>query len=61
MKLLKLIKLKVKTTFIGTEAFISINKIRDVNVLVTGNTKNPGIYTLTGNSNILHAYLHQAV
>ena len=26
-----------------------------MNVLVTGNAKNPGIYTLTGNSNILHA------
>ena len=51
----KIIKLKVNTTFIGTEAFISLDKIRDVNILVTGNTKNPGIYTLTGNSNVLHA------
>ena len=24
-------------------------------MLITGNAKNPGIYTLTGNSNILHA------
>ena len=24
-------------------------------MLVTGNAENPGIYTLTGNSNILHA------
>lgn len=51
----KIIKLKIKTTFIGTEAYISLDKIRDVNVLVTGNAKNPGIYTLTGNSNVLHA------
>ena len=51
----KIIKSKVNTTFIGTEAFISLDKIRDVNVLVTGNAKNPGIYTLTGNSNVLHA------
>ncbi len=51
----KIIKREVSTTFIGTEAFISLDKIRDVNVLVTGNTKNPGIYTLTGNSNVLHA------
>ena len=51
----KIIKLEVSTTFIGTESFISLDKIRDVNVLVTGNTKNPGIYTLTGNSNVLHA------
>ena len=39
----------------GTEAFISLSSIRDVNILVTGNAKNPGIYTLTGNSNILQA------
>lgn len=49
------IKSKVNSAFIGTEAFISLSEIRDVNILVTGNAKNPGIYTLTGNSNILHA------
>ena len=51
----QLIKSKVKSTFIGTEAFVSLTEIRDVNILVTGNAQNPGIYTLTGNSNILHA------
>ena len=50
-----LIKSKINSVYIGTEAFISLSEIRDVNVLVTGNAKNPGIYTLTGNSNILHA------
>ena len=50
-----LIKSKVNSAYIGTDAFISLDEIRDVNVLVTGNAKNPGIYTLTGNSNILHA------
>ncbi len=50
-----LIRLKINQSFIGTEAFISLDRIRDVNILVTGNTTNPGIYTLTGNSNILHA------
>ena len=50
-----LIKLRVSNTFIGSEAFISLGRIRDVNILVTGNAKSPGIYTLTGNSNILHA------
>lgn len=50
-----IIKSKIKSTFIGTEAFITLKEIRDVNVLITGNAKNPGIYTLTGNSNILHA------
>ena len=51
----QLIKSKVNTSLIGNEAFISLTKIRDVNILVTGNAENPGIYTLTGNSNILHA------
>jgi polysaccharide biosynthesis/export protein len=50
-----LIKFKVNSAFIGTEAFINLSEIRDVNILVTGNAQNPGIYTLTGNSNILHA------
>lgn len=49
------IKSKVKSTYIGTEALITLKEIRDINVLITGNAKNPGIYTLTGNSNILHA------
>ncbi|MDB4661736.1 SLBB domain-containing protein [Gammaproteobacteria bacterium] len=49
------IKLKIKSTYIGTESFITLKAIRDVNVLITGNAKHPGIYTLTGNSNILHA------
>tara|TARA_B100000768_G_C11276323_1_gene376152 strand:+ start:1224 stop:3044 length:1821 start_codon:yes stop_codon:yes gene_type:complete len=51
----QLIKSKVDSTFIGTEAYINLTEIRDVNILVTGNAENPGIYTLTGNSNILHA------
>ena len=49
------IKSKINAALIGTEAFISLAEIRDVNVMVSGNAKNPGIYTLTGNSNILHA------
>ena len=51
----ELIKSKVNSTFIGTEAYISLKEIRDINVVVSGNAKNPGIYTLTGNSNLLHA------
>ena len=50
-----LIKSKINSAFIGTEAFISLSEIRDVNILVSGNAQNPGIYTLSGNSNILHA------
>ena len=50
-----ILKSKINLTYIGTEAFVTLKEIRDVNVLITGNAKNPGIYTLTGNSNILHA------
>ena len=51
----QLIKSRVNAALIGNEAFINLSEIRDVNILVTGNAENPGIYTLTGNSNILHA------
>ena len=50
-----IIKSKISAAYIGAEVFISLSEIRDVNVLVTGNAENPGIYTLTGNSNILQA------
>ena len=50
-----LLKGRVKNAYIGTEAFLSLENIRDVNVLITGNAFNPGIYTLNGSSNILHA------
>ena len=50
-----LIKLKISSLYVGIDAYISLSEIRDVNVLITGNAENPGIYTLTGNSNILHA------
>jgi protein involved in polysaccharide export with SLBB domain len=50
-----LIKAKVSSAYIGTEAYISLKNIKDINVLVVGNAYNPGIYTLNGNSNMLHA------
>jgi protein involved in polysaccharide export with SLBB domain len=50
-----LIKDKIKNTYIGTDAYITLSEIRDVTILVSGNAFNPGVYTLSGNSNILHA------
>ena len=50
-----LINAKVQSAYIGTQAYVSLSNIRDINVLVSGNAYNPGIYTLPGNSNILHA------
>jgi len=50
-----IIKTKISSAFIGTEAFITLTNVRDINVMVSGNAFNPGIYTLSGNSNMLHA------
>ena len=51
----KLIKSKVNQAYIGTDSFISLENIRDVSVLLAGDIFNPGIYTLNGSSNMLHA------
>ena len=50
-----IIKTKISSAFMGTEAFITLTNVRDINVMVSGNAFNPGIYTLSGNSNMLHA------
>jgi protein involved in polysaccharide export with SLBB domain len=50
-----LIKARVNNSYIGTSAFISLKNVRDINILIVGNAYNPGIYTLNGNSNMLHA------
>ena len=50
-----LVKSKFQTSFLGVEAFISLNSMRDIQVLIAGNAYNPGIYTLSGGSNALHA------
>lgn len=49
------IKSKVNSSFIGVDAFVTLVNIRDIQVLITGDAYNPGIYTLNGNSNLLHA------
>ena len=54
-KATELIRSKVSNTFIATDAFVSVEKFRDVSVLVAGNANKPGVYTLNGNSNMLHA------
>ena len=50
-----LIKNRISNAYIGIEAFVTLVNIRDIQVLITGNAYNPGIYTLNGNSNLLHA------
>ena len=51
----KVIKTRVENTLIGSEAYVTLTNVRDIQVIVSGNAYNPGIYTLSGNSNVLHA------
>lgn len=55
----KLIESKISEAFIGTKAFITLANLKDITILVSGNAQNPGVYTLNGSSNMLHA-LHVA-
>jgi protein involved in polysaccharide export with SLBB domain len=50
-----LIQKKYAEALLGIEVFITLAEMRDINVLITGNVNFPGIYTLSGNSNILQA------
>ena len=45
----------INSSYTGTKAYITLANIRDINVLVSGNAFNPGVYTVNGNSNMLHA------
>ena len=41
--------------FIGSEIVVNLQEIRDIKILITGNASYPGMYTMSGNSNILQA------
>ena len=51
----KLIVSKFKTAIIGDDIFVTLSEIRDIQILITGDSFAPGLYTLNGNTNILHA------
>lgn len=40
---------------IGSEVYLSLTEMKDIQVIVLGFVDNPGIYTLAGNSNYIHA------
>ncbi len=50
----ELLKAKINEKYVGSSVFISLKEIRDIQVSLTGEAFNPGIYTLSGNSNIVH-------
>ncbi len=51
----KVIVSKFKTAIIGDDIFVTLSEIRDIQILITGDSFAPGLYTLNGNTNILHA------
>jgi len=51
----KLINSTLKNFFIDTDVVVTLSSIRDIQVLVAGQVKFPGVYTLGGYSSILHA------
>ena len=51
----KAIVQSIQTAAFGVEAFVSLSKIRDVQVILLGHVVSPGIFTLSGGSNILSA------
>ena len=53
----KLINKILKDSFVDTEAVITLDKVRDIEILITGQVSKPGIYVLSGYSNILHALI----
>jgi protein involved in polysaccharide export with SLBB domain len=53
----KLINKILEESFVDTEAIISLEKVRDIEILVTGQVSSPGIFILNGYSNILHALI----
>ncbi len=49
-----LLRSKISAKYVGAEVFISLSKVRDIQVSLTGRAFSPGIYTLSGNSNLVH-------
>ena len=52
-----LINKVLKDNFIETKAVISLSKVRDIEILITGQVHQPGVYILSGYSSLLHAII----
>jgi protein involved in polysaccharide export with SLBB domain len=48
-----LIQASLAESFIGIKSFTTLTHMRNINVLVIGNTVSPGVYTFNGGSNVL--------
>jgi protein involved in polysaccharide export with SLBB domain len=45
----------ISSISLGVNSFITLSEIRDVQLFLIGGVESPGVYTLSGGSNILHA------
>jgi polysaccharide biosynthesis/export protein len=50
-----LINAKAKQYLIDTKVILTLESVRDIQILVTGEVHYPGVYTLGGYSNVIHA------
>lgn len=50
----KVVKAKVQSYILGTDTAVSLINIRDIQIVLLGAIKFPGVYTVSGNSNALH-------
>lgn len=53
-----LVNNRLEEFFVGTKSVLSLKEVRDIQILVSGHVLNPGVYILSGYSNILHAIIH---
>lgn len=49
------IQMKIESSYTGTNVVVNLKEIRDIKILITGNVEYPGMYTVSGNSNLLQA------
>ena len=51
----KIVQNFIQNRLIGGEVYLSLKELRDIQVIILGGVVNPGIYTISGGSNPLHA------
>lgn len=51
----KLISSQANEKLLVSETYVTLSEVRDIQVLMIGSIKMPGMYTLSGGANILHA------
>lgn len=45
----------IQSKTIGNEVYVTLNELRDISVVILGGAISPGVYTISGGSNVLHA------